>query len=206
VLELKVRVGLIDKMDIPDLSEAEKESYELCAEQVAEKSVTLIRNEGNLIPLSLKAGAKILTVTCQFNEKLRGLIQELEIVDEELRSRGFEVDHLKNPVGHDIWNVMNDYDAIFMNVHVLCRYGSIFMTDDLARIFWESFWPEHPCVVFTSFGDPYKLYEMPSVPNMINVYGSSPCSQRAAVKVWLGEIPPQGKSPVELKGFFTVEV
>lgn len=207
VLELKARIGLLDDaIDIPKIKRDDKIRFEECSESIAEKSISIIRNENQLIPLHLAEGARVLTVSCQFEEKLRGTVQELDIVDLELRKRGFQVDHLKNPTGHELFEKAFDYDAVFINIHVLCRYGSIFMTDILARIFWDSFWPEHPCVVFSSFGDPYKIYELPSVPNMVNVYGSSPCSQRAAVKVWFGEIPAQGKNPVKLDGFFETEV
>lgn len=64
----------------------------------------------------------------------------------------------------------------------------------------------HPCVVFTSFGDRYKIYELPSGPNMVNTLSSMPVSQRAAAKVWLGEERPLGRNPVTLAGFFEREV
>ncbi len=51
---------------------------------------------------------------------------------------------------------------------------------------------------FTSFGNPYVLHEMPHLPNLLAAYGNSAVSQRAAVKVWLGEIEAQGDCPVKL--------
>ena len=57
-------------------------------------------------------------------------------------------------------------------------------------------------MIFTSFGDPYKLYDLPFLKNYINAYSSSDDIQRAFVKVLLGEIPAVGKNPVSLKGFF----
>ena len=65
---------------------------------------------------------------------------------------------------------------------------------------------DHPSLVFTSFGNPYKIYELPSVPNMVNTYSPMPASQRAAVKVWLGEEEPLGRNPVTLPGFSECEV
>jgi hypothetical protein len=53
-------------------------------------------------------------------------------------------------------------------------------------------------VLYTSFGSPYVLHEMPHLPNLLAAYGSSAVSQRAAVKVWLGEIEAQGDCPVRL--------
>lgn len=213
ILELKARLGLFDDAKIPEVSAADKDRFLQCSEDIGENSITIVRNEGALLPVKLKPGAKILTISCQFEEYLRGFVQELDVIDEELRKRGFEVDHIKNlpgkklfGSGREIYEIMHNYDAIFVNVHVLPRYGSLFFTDKISRLFWDSFWTEHPCVIFTSLGDPYKIYEMPYVPNMVNTYGSSPSSQRAVVKVWLGELPALGKSPVSLDGFFDCEV
>ena len=54
------------------------------------------------------------------------------------------------------------------------------------------------CNPYTAFGNPYLAYELPAVPRLIATYGSSDCSQRAAVKVWLGEIPATGELPVRM--------
>ena len=63
---------------------------------------------------------------------------------------------------------------------------------------WRSLFIDHPQVYYTSFGNPYVLHEMPHLPNLLVAYGDSPVSQRAAVKVWLGEIEAQGDCPVRL--------
>ncbi|MCB0025345.1 MAG: hypothetical protein KDD91_20075, partial [Caldilinea sp.] len=57
---------------------------------------------------------------------------------------------------------------------------------------------EHPHVYYTSFGSPYLLYELPALPNLLCAYGDAQVSQRAAVRVWLGELPAQGVLPVTL--------
>ena len=142
----------------------------------------------------------MLTVSCAFDEDTRGYVQELTVVDEELTARGYAVEHLLNP-GNDVLNDRcGEFDAIFMNVHVMPRYGTTRMFGKIASIFWNSFSHRHDTVVFTSFGDPYKLYEMPYVPNMVLTFSNPPSSQRAAVQTWLGEIEPAGKLPVSLPG------
>ncbi len=73
-------------------------------------------------------------------------------------------------------------------------------------IFWRGDILRHPKVVFTSFGDPYKLYEFPYLKTYINAFSYVPSTQRAFVKALLGEIPFNGKNPVSLEGFFTAEV
>lgn len=176
------------------------------ADEIGRRSVCVVRNEKNLLPLSLQTGAKVLTVSCAFDEDTRGFVKELSVVDEELRARGFTVEHLLNP-GNDVLNARcREFDAIFMNVHVMPRYGTTRMFGQIASIFWNSFWHDHDNVVFTSFGDPYKLYEMPYVPNFVLTFSNTPSSQRAAVATWLGEIEPAGTLPVSLPGYFEREV
>ena len=61
---------------------------------------------------------------------------------------------------------------------------------------WRAFYSDNTNVIFSSFGNPYVLYEQPHLPNMVLTYGASDASQRAAVKVWLGEIDAKGILPV----------
>ena len=63
---------------------------------------------------------------------------------------------------------------------------------------WRSLFTEHPQVVYTSFGNPYLTFELPHAPTIAVTYGGSVMAQRAAVKFWLGEIPPQGSLPIQL--------
>ena len=63
---------------------------------------------------------------------------------------------------------------------------------------WRALFTEHPNVFYTSFGNPYLSFELPHVPTLAVTYGGDALAQRAAVKVWLGEIAPQGTLPVQL--------
>jgi hypothetical protein len=72
------------------------------------------------------------------------------------------------------------------------------LTGDVIMNLWRAFWTDHPCVVFTSFGNPWTLYELPHLPNLWLAWGHPVASQRAAVRAWLGEIPPQGRMPVRM--------
>lgn len=65
--------------------------------------------------------------------------------------------------------------------------------------FWRGAVLQHPDMVFTSFGDPYKLFDYPYLKTYINAYSFSKSTQRAYVKAIFGEIPFSGKSPVKIK-------
>jgi hypothetical protein len=54
-------------------------------------------------------------------------------------------------------------------------------------------------VAYTTFGSPYVAYELPHIPNLLATYGAGDDSQRAAVKVWLGEMEALGSLPVRMR-------
>ena len=202
VLALKLRLGLMDAREYR-LPEDAMETHQAWADAIGDRSISVIRNADGNIPVQPPEGAKILTVSITFDEDTRGFVDDLHVVDEELRARGYQVTHLMRPSDKELQEAIPDHDVVFMNVHVLPRYGSTRFYAGAAQTLWNAVWIDHPCVVFTSFGDPYKLYEMPYVPNYINAYSNTPSSQRAAVKVWLGEIEARGKIPVDCPGYFS---
>ncbi|MBS3734208.1 MAG: glycoside hydrolase family 3 protein [Phycisphaerae bacterium] len=207
VLELKARVGLFDDKPAPDPTE-HKERFETASRTICENAVTVLRDATGLLPLTLDAGAKVLTMDLQFAGRQRGRVQGLQTVAEALQEHGLDVDHWVSPLHgeFDIYPVIDQYDAIFVNFHVPARYGSTRMHSEIIDALWNGWWMDHGRVVFTSFGNPYTIWELPWMPNYINTFSNSAASQRAAVKVWLGEMPARGKSPVRLEGFFDIQV
>ncbi len=205
ILEMKRQLGMWENKEVVR-SEADQETIFLqTADSIAEKAITVVRDVCQQIPVKLKPTDRILTVTnyyCGHRSK------DLTVIDDELRARGYHVDHLENPLFGELETAIADYDVVFFNINVGTHgtMGTLRLTGNHAMMLWSALWIEHPNVVITSFGDPYKLWEMPSVPNMINAYDSSPSTQRAAVKVWLGEIKPVGKSPIQLPGFFEIAI
>lgn len=212
ILVMKLNAGLIgDKIPDDKSIEVSGDISEV-AMDIARKSITLVRNTQGLIPLNLKPGARILMVNFQAVEKKDApYIKQLDVVKDELCARGFEVDvRLAGEISHyELEGIKDSYDVLLLN----CRISSKDYLGGTLRLNWDNIMPfwrgvaiDHPCVVFTSFGDPYKLYELPFLRTYVNAYSSSHYSQRAFVKVLLGEIEAKGKSPVELKGFFRREV
>ncbi len=203
VLGLKMKLNLFTEDLRPSVSSEDKKMHESWAEEIGSRSVTVIKDATKALPVqNLKPGSKILTITCYFENDTRGFIQELEVVDEELRQRGFVVDHLQNPSWENSGHIAEGYDAVFVNLHIVARYGSTRLLAGVGDVFWTGFWHDRENGIFTSFGDPYKLAEIPFVPNYINCYSNTPASQREAVRVWLGESPGHGHVPVSLGGFY----
>lgn len=212
ILSMKQKAGIIGENIIDD-SKVEI-SGDVCevAQKIAEKSITVVRNSQNLIPLSLKKGARILMINFQMvGAKDAPYIKQLDTVTEELIKRGFEVDtRLASELSHyELEKIKDTYDCILLNSRISSKDylgGTLRINWDNIMPFWRGVAIDHPCVIFTSFGDPYKLYELPFLRTYVNAYSSSHFTQRAFVELLLGEIEPKGKNPVELKGFFRREV
>ena len=204
VLELKARVGLLDGQADPAVTDADRKRFAVASEAICEGAVTLVRDATGLLPLKLEKGARVLTMDLQFSGKQRGATQGLTEIPRALEERGLRVDHKVSPLhgDFDLYPVIGDYGAIFVNFHIPPRYGNVKMHSEIIDALWNAWWMDHGRVVFTSFANPYILWELPWMPNYVNTFSNRPASQRAAVKVWLGEMPARGKSPVSLEGFF----
>ncbi len=212
ILTMKERAGLLDSLCDEELELTEDATA--IAREIAEKSITVIRNSQNLIPLKPKPNSKFLIINFQEfskNDDTAPCIKTLGKVAEELTNRGHSVDmYLSRDISHyELEKIKDNYDCILLNSRISSKDylgGTLRINWDNIMPFWRGVAIDHPCVIFTSFGDPYKLYELPFLRTYVNAYSSSHHTQRAFVKVLLGEIEAKGKSPVELKGFFEREV
>lgn len=195
VLELKARLGLDRDPFGPKPSGEQRSAFGVTARTLAESAVAVIREDGRP-PVSLEPGAPVLTVTIKFVVPSVHP-QDLEVVDEELTKRGFEVDHLINPSNAELAEMTSNYDALFVNMLVTphMRLGTLRLPGGIPVPQWMSLHQEHPQVVYTTFGNPYVLFEMPQMNNLVATFGASGDSQRAAVMVWLGELAAQGRAP-----------
>jgi len=202
VLELKARLNLhIDPFGVKP-TESETNHYQESAQIMADKSITVMQSDGRP-PFDLKAGSRVLTVTIgKISTYSRFRPQpELETFDEELRQRGFHVEHLLNPSDDELLAKAAEAEVVFLNLLMLpyMEMGTIRnLVGHLGHWRWRSLFIDHPNVLTTSFGNPYVLHEMPHLPNLLAAYGDSAVSQRAVIKVWLGEIEAQGDCPVRL--------
>ena len=198
VLEMKARLNLFEETFGPAPTNEQTTSFQNAAQTMADKSMTVLRSNGQL-PMNLPPGAKLLTVTYGQLLPRMGLV-DLDVFDQELQKSGFEIEHLLNPTSEELRHKAVGFDAIFINLYKIpmMPLGTARMTDTFRSWGWRSLYMEHPNVAYTAFGNPYVAYELPPVPNLLATYGGSDCSQRAAVKVWLGELEPRGTLPVQM--------
>ena len=197
VLEMKARLNLFETPVGPEPTSDQKVAFQDAAQAIADKSITVLRSDER--QLKLAPGSKVLTVTYAKLITMMGQT-DLETFDQELRERGFRVEHLLNPTSDELRRMAKAHDAVFINLYItpMMSLGAVRMTDSFRTWGWRSLFVDHRNVVYTAFGSPYVAYELPHVPKLIATYGGSDVSQRAAVKVWLGEMEAQGTLPVRI--------
>ncbi len=213
VLIMKMRARLFE--DQAALLEGVGSSGDILqiSQEIAQRSIKVVRNAQGLVPLKLKPNAKFLLIyITDFSPERRSpaFLKKLNIVAEELRNRGYEVD---TAMAYDIdhyWvnSVKANYDCILFVSDIGRGYlgGTLRITRNNIMPFWRGAALDHPCTIFASMGDPYKLYDFPYLKTYINGFSGQTASMKALVRVLLGEIQPTAKNPVALPGFFEREV
>jgi len=201
VLEMKARINLLEGSFGPAPTSEQTAAFRRAAQEMGEKSITVLRSTAGkpLLP-EPPPSPKALTVTYgQLNPRMG--MKDLEAFDQELRDRGFDVDHLLNPDSQELRSAAAEHDVVFINLFAMpmMSLGSTRLTSSSRTWGWRSLFADHPAVAYTTFGNPYVGYELPHIPNLLATYGASNDSQRAAVKVWLGELSAQGSLPVKMR-------
>lgn len=205
VLRLKAKARLFEPEEVVTEKLYGEDIYAL-ADEMGEKCIKIVRNAESLLPLHIEAKKRFLIIN------LRGEndASTFDTVDRELVRRGHSVTVLTNPKHYEVNEKIKDHDVVLVN----CKIS----TDDNVGIggslrvrwphimpFWRGYIFKHPCVIFTSFGDPYKLYDYPYLKTYVNAFGYTESIQKGFVKVLLGEVESKAIHPVSLNGFFTCE-
>ena len=142
-------------------------------------------------------------------DKRVGKFNELAPMRAALEERGYVVEEIYGAKHGQVAKCIGDCDMVLINCKIssLDYHGATLRVGwDNVMVMWRGYALQHKRVIFTSFGDPYKLYDMPYLKEYINAHSNTPESQRAVVRLILGEIPDRAKNPVDFPPFFRREV
>jgi len=203
ILEAKARLGLHEER----MPEGEALRRDVArpedlarTQEIAAASVTVVRNEGGVLPLKAEEPLQLLHLEMATRPRspwIRGIPQE------ELRRRGIPVKTLDlgGPITAkqeaEVLALADDATHILASVFPLGT--SAILPPSQARLLGALTKAGHRLVV-TSFGSPYLLRELPPVPVFVTTYGGASSSQHAAMAALFGEAEVRGKLPVTLSG------
>ncbi len=208
ILRAKVALGLIEE-HIVDLDKVDQivssPGCQILAQEIADRSITLVRDEKKLLPL--KSGARLLNITFADDD---GVFNSNTFVT-ELRNRKMNVESVT--VDHrateaDLQKLFarleqSKFDAVIFSSLVRARSGkgTVSLPPIGMRLADELTKRDLPLIVI-SFGNPYLLTAMPNTKAYLAAYSPYPFSQYAAAKAILGVNEITGKLPISLPGLY----
>ncbi len=215
ILRAKAALGLNAKRTV-DLNQIDRvvsdPRFNAVAQEIADRSITLVRDEKNIIPLQLdKNGgqaAHLMHITFTEENDPAGAVTTFVA---NLRSRGAQVESVtldSRSTEAEIQRALSrleagKFDAVIYSLSVRARSGkgSLALPPTGRRVAEELTRRDLPLIVI-SFGNPYLLSAIPQVPTYIAAYSPFPVSQRAAARALSGEIEISGKLPITLPGLY----
>lgn len=174
------------------------------ADSIARASITLLRNERNILPLLGTRTANVMSVTYRrttdilagraFNQRLRGTYPRLTTADVHRDSGAGLYDGLLRQARNSALVVVSTYVAVVTASGSVALPGEV--TDFVRRLSASGV----PHVV-VSFGNPYLITDFPDIQAYVLAWSGSVSSQRAAADALLGRFPITGRTPTRIPGF-----
>ncbi len=214
VLEAKARLGLhreklVSLDEIP--AKVGTRANRAIAEEVSARSMTLVKDARNDVPLKLAKDARVLYLSVldypsgwriaapsrTFIPELKKRWPDVTAIELSDRSTASEIELVRA--------MASRYDAIVAGVFVRAASASGRMDlappltrllNDLARSTGASKQP----FVAAFFGNPYVTTFLPDVPAMLVTYDYYDLAEASAVRALAGEKPITGRLPIELPG------
>jgi beta-N-acetylhexosaminidase len=218
ILTAKARLGLhrsraVSLDHLPDVVGTRR--HAAIAQAVSDRAITLIKDEGDSVPLKLPPTASVLYLSVLDYPAQWRIAAPSRTIIPALRERWRDVDAVEvsdatTPNELVLVGAMaNRYDAIVAGVYVRTSSGSgrldlappvVRLLQDLAR---STAARKQPFVA-VFFGNPYVPLSVPELPAMLETYDFTDAAELSAVKAIAGEIAIAGKLPIALPGMFPV--
>jgi beta-N-acetylhexosaminidase len=177
------------------------------AQQASERSLTLIKDERNDVPLKLPRDAQVLYLSVLDYPGGWRIAAPSRTFIPELRQRwpnvtAVEISDRSTPAELDLVRAMAArFDAVIASVFVRSASGSgrLDLAPGPQRLLQDVTRLKKPFVT-TFFGNPYVTTFVPELPAMLLTYDFYDRAETSAVRAIAGEIPIGGKLPIVLPG------
>ena len=218
ILRAKARAGLhrTKRVDLEAVSNVlGSRHHQAVADEVSQRSITLIKDERNIVPLSVGRDAQVLYLSVldypsgwriaapsrTFIPELRQRWPNVTAIELSDRTTASELELIRAMVPR--------VDAIVASVFV--RTASFSGRMDLApglqqllRVIAAQTARTRRPFITVFFGNPYAATFLPEMPAMLLTYDFYDRAEASAVRALAGEAPIGGKLPIALPGLFDV--
>jgi beta-N-acetylhexosaminidase len=176
----------------------------LIADEIAERSITLLKNDRNLLPLRGTRSASVMSVSFRrtsdmlaarsFNRIMRETYPRLSTVDVESDADDATYANVLRRVRGQDLVIISTYSSYA---------GAVEALEDLSEFIEQVRRSGVPHVVI-SFGNPYLISSFPEVQAYMLAWNGSDSSQRAAAHALLGGFDIVGRVPTSIPPLFTL--
>ena len=182
-------------------------SHTELAAEVAERSITVLRNGRNLLPLLGTRGARVMSVSFRrssdvlasryFNRRLRATYPRLSTVELDRDVSPTVYQRLLGAACRQALVVVSTY------VTAVSYQGSLALPEELVEFIegLEGIGVPH---IVVSFGNPYLIESFPNVQAYMLGWSGSEASQAAAARALFGEFDITGRTPASIPPLFDI--
>jgi beta-N-acetylhexosaminidase len=211
LLRAKYRLGLtgnaqVDLTKVNQLVENPENVRE--ANRIAEKSITLLRNANEMLPLSVeKANRTLFVVVAADDDPIEGAAFMPEV---QRRAQNAKIVRLDYRNGREDFEKAaaeaRGFDSIVLAVFVkrAAGKGTVALPENLTSFVQQTVAMKDKNVAVIAFGSPYLIRQFPDARVYAVTYAIEEIGQNAAVRTLFGEAPFQGKLPVRIPGLFEI--
>jgi beta-N-acetylhexosaminidase len=203
ILTAKERVGLdkkrfVDLEGIGDVVDAPEANEK--AQEVADRAVTLVRNQGNLIPLAAPERTCYVTMPeSRFSSEGQVFTQEIQKRWPKAAVTALDSSMARETIDAAVSKLSgcpNFAVAIFTSF--AAYRGTVGMPGGELGHALQALIATGKPVVLIALGNPYMLRSFPTVAAYLATFSNVPCSEIAAVRALNGEIAIRGHLPVSI--------
>jgi beta-N-acetylhexosaminidase len=205
VLTAKAHVGLAAKklVDLENIHNVvDSMESNAVAQQISDRSVTLVKNEGGLVPMK-PAGDTAFFVLAESSASVEGQVFAVEVRRRSAMADVVLVDARMSDA--DLQAAVQKASGASQYVvaafaSVAAYKGSVALGGGFPQMIQNLIATKKP-VAMIALGNPYLLRNFPDVAAYMTTYSTVPPSEISAVKALFGEIAIGGKLPVSIPGF-----
>jgi beta-N-acetylhexosaminidase len=171
------------------------------AQQIANRAVTLVKNDGGVLPLRAPAGTCFLTLA-ESHFSREGQMFAREVRNREKNVVLLQLDTSMPPQALDAALQKTspcERFAVAAFASVAAYRGEVALGGDFPRLLDALFASGKP-VVLIVMGNPYLVRSFPKAAAFLLTFSTVPISETAAVQALFGEIPIRGHLPVSIPG------
>ncbi len=207
ILRAKEKLGL-DRRRTVDIGRVRRvvgvQAHTAVARQVANRSVTVLKDERALLPLRGTPTASVYSVTYRRPTDLRAgraFNSSLRQTYRRLRSAYVEPGTSREEYNQVLARARQmNLTVVSLHVGVRTASGSVALPEEALRFVRELARSGRPSIV-VAFGNPYLLSEFPDVGTYLTAWSGVPVSERAAADAILGRIAVTGRAPTRIGTF-----